>query len=120
MVAVTPTAAANALLRPAIHAFELAMDPLVKAWAKAKWGEVQEAGWKRPKWAWHICECVGKNMRWCFDHEKLLDAYTLGAFVQKHIVEFVKAHFPRLSDAERERYRNAVHHVGFMRNALAH
>ena len=71
MVAVTPTAAANALLRPAIHEFELAMDPLVKAWAKTKWGEVQEVGWKRPKWA-HICyNCVGKDMRPFFDPAKL-------------------------------------------------
>ena len=120
MVAVTPTAAANALLRPAIHEFELAMDPLVKAWAKTKWGEVQEVGWKRPKWA-HICyNCVGKDMRPFFDHEKLLDAFTLGEVVQKHIVEFVQASLPTLSDAERERYRNDVHHVGFIRNALAH
>ena len=38
----------------------------------------------------------------------------------QHIVEFVQARLPTLSDDERERYRNAVHHAGFMRNALAH
>ena len=41
-MAVTPTAAANALLRPAIHEFELAMDPLVKAWQRAT-GAAQKA-----------------------------------------------------------------------------
>ena len=115
----TRVAAANALLRPAIRRFEEAMDPIVKAWAKQHWGERQDDGWELPRWAWHCRLRLGRDLRPFFDASRMWDAYTLGEIIQFHIAEFVQATL-QVSEDERERYRNSIHHAGFMRNALAH
>ncbi|EOD12957.1 hypothetical protein EMIHUDRAFT_452118 [Emiliania huxleyi CCMP1516] len=128
-----PTHVALALLRLAIRRFEAALTPRVKQWAFETWGDEPQgvAAEERerlkakhdyvPRWA-HLCrECLSENFARDFNKDYLdeWDAYRLGEVIQLHLDAF-KPPPARESDAASEIYRNRVHHVGFLRNSLAH
>ena len=122
---VTPTAAANALLRPMIHRFERVMGPIVREWAKKKWGEEQRDDWSLPKWGWHCNKCLGKGQQHLFKKNlnKDWDAFWINEIIQQHLGAFLgECETIQKSDerAAAEMYKKEVHRIGFMRNGLAH
>ena len=74
-----------------------------------------------PAWADHCRNCLGENFarRFHLDYDNEWDAYRIGEVIQRHLHAFAPASV-KATDALSEMYRSRVHHIGYLRNALAH
>ena len=104
------TSVSVALLRYALTKYEEVIAPLVKSWARLKWGEKQDSHHALPCWLWHCRKPFGFSMKAFVTADGHWDAFIIGSLIIHHLVEFLPVHL-RGCDAATEAYRNRVHHV---------
>lgn len=110
---------AIALLRVALLKYERVMGPVVKSWAKAKWGETQEAGQPLPRWLYYCRKAFGYSMKEHITADGHWDAFIIGTLIIDNLSDFLPSHL-RGDDTASEAYRNHVHHVQYLRNSISH